>query len=66
MKFKARHYRRLHAALTLLWLALAVPTLLWWSQSIRWLVWMSLYAIVASHWAAWQAARSEDNGPGDT
>lgn len=62
MKLTARRLRHLHAALTVVWLLLGVPTLLWWSHSVPWLVWMSLYAIVASHWAAWQAARAEENG----
>lgn len=62
MKLTARRLRRLHAALTVVWLLLGVPTLLWWTRSLPWLVWMSLYAIVASHWAAWQAARAEENG----
>lgn len=66
MKLRARHYRRAHAALAAVWLLLTVPSLLWWSHSVPWLVWMSLYAIVASHLACWQAARAEDNGPGDT
>jgi hypothetical protein len=58
---QARHYRKLHAALTIIWLLLGIPTMLWWSESISWVVWMSLYAIVASHWACYPAARSEDN-----
>lgn len=66
MKLKARHYRRLHAALTGLWLLLAIPTVLWWRDSVAWVALMSLYANVAGHWAAWQAARAEENGPGDT
>ena len=63
---KARHYRRIHAVLTIFWLLLAIPTLLWWTNSVPWLVWMSLYAIVASHWGGWQASRAEANSPGDT
>lgn len=52
--------RKLHAALTITWLALAIPTLIWWRASIAWVAWMSLYANVASHWAAYQGARAED------
>jgi hypothetical protein len=63
---KAKDYRRIHAVLTVFWLLLGIPTLLWWKDSIAWVAWMSLYANVASHWAAWQASRAEDNGPGDT
>lgn len=50
---------RLHALLMGVWLLLGLPTLLWWTNSLPWLVWMSLYAIVAGHFAAWQAARVE-------
>jgi ABC-type lipoprotein release transport system permease subunit len=50
---------RLHALLMAIWLLLTVPTLMFWSSSIEWLVWMSIYAIVAGHFAAWQASRVE-------
>lgn len=50
---------RIHLLLTFLWLALSVPTLLWWHDSVTWVVWMSLYAIVATHWSAYQASRAE-------
>ena len=66
MKLKARHYRHVHAVLTAIWLALAVPTIAWWRDSVAWVVAMSWYAIVVSHAAAWQSARAEDNAPGDT
>jgi hypothetical protein len=56
-----RYLRHIHAALTLFWLALSLPTLLWWKDQIAWVAWMSLYANVASHWAAWQATRAEEN-----
>ncbi len=55
----ARRLLRLHAVLMAVWLLLTIPTLLYWSNSIQWLVWMSIYAIVAGHFAAWQAARVE-------
>jgi hypothetical protein len=63
---EARHYRKLHAWLTIIWLLLGIPTMLWWSESLQWVVWMSLYAIVASHWACFQAARAEDENGGDS
>lgn len=62
MRLKARHMRHLHAALTLAWLAVAVPTLLWWKDSIAFIAWVSVYANVAGHWSAWQAARAEEQG----
>lgn len=49
--------RRFHYALTITWALLAIPTMLWWRDSVAWLTWISLYANVASHLAAWQAAR---------
>jgi hypothetical protein len=54
-----RFLLRFHLAATLFWAALAIPTLLWWRSSIMWVAFMSLYANVASHWAAWQASRAE-------
>lgn len=66
MKLKARHYKRIHAVLTWVWLLLAIPTVLWWRDSVSWVAAMSLYANVAGHWAAWQASRAEEHQPGDT
>lgn len=37
------------------------PTLLWWRDSILWVAFMSLYANVASHWAAAQAAEVDEH-----
>lgn len=50
----------LHKWLTILWASLALPTVLWWRDSIFWVAFMSLYANVASHWAAYQASRIEE------
>lgn len=52
--------RRFHAAATVAWLLLIVPSLLWWKDSILWVVLMSVWANVASHFSAWQGARAED------
>lgn len=38
---------------------LAAPSMIWWRDSIAYLVFVSVYAIVVSHWSAWQAARAE-------
>ncbi len=51
--------RRFHAVATAVWLVLTVPSMVWWRHSIAYLVFLSVYAIVASHWACWQAARAE-------
>lgn len=64
VKLQARHLRHLHAILTLLWALLAVPTVMWWRNSVAWVAAMSLYANVAGHWAAWQAARAEEHADG--
>jgi hypothetical protein len=53
---RQRRRRTLHLVLTLLWLALAVPSVLWWKDSIPWLVMVSVYANAAGHWAAYEAA----------
>lgn len=58
-----------HMWATLVWLALITPTLLWWRESILWVALMSVWANVASHFGAWQAARAEvaaeSNGASD-
>lgn len=51
-------WKYVHRAVAVLWLLLAAPTLLWWSHSILWVAFMSLYANVASHWAAAEAAEA--------
>jgi hypothetical protein len=58
----AKRWRLVHAVLTIVWIALLVPSLLWWSNSIKWVVLMSVWANIAGHFSAWQAARAEDNG----
>lgn len=50
---------QLHKYATIGWALLAVPTVLWWRESIFWVAFMSLYANLASHWAAYQAAKLE-------
>jgi general stress protein CsbA len=46
--------------MTVLWAILIVPSLLWWSQSVKWIVIMSVWANLAGHFSAWQAARIEN------
>lgn len=63
-----RRWKILHRIVAVAWLLLAIPTLLWWRNSILWVAFMSLYANVASHWAAAQAAEAEEHAgeePGD-
>jgi hypothetical protein len=59
--------RRFHAGATGVWALMVVPTLVWWSESVWWIALMSVWANIAGHWSAWQAARSEtknDDDPG--
>lgn len=58
----ARFWLWVHVALSLTWVALIVPTLLWWRDSVLWVALMSLWANIASHAAAAQAAHVERNG----
>lgn len=53
--------RRFHASAVIVWLILIIPTLLWWKEAIVWVAIMSIWANVASHWAAWQASRAEQS-----
>lgn len=50
---------RLHAVLTMIWIAAVIPTLLWWKDSILWVGLMSCWANIASHWACHAAAKAE-------
>jgi hypothetical protein len=50
---------KLHLYLTLLWAALTLPTILWWRESILWVSLISIYANIATHWSAYQAAHAE-------
>lgn len=54
-----RWWSHVHLALAGVWVALAIPTLLVWRESILWVAFMSLYANIAGHWSAYQAARAE-------
>lgn len=60
MRIPVRYLRRFHAVMTIVWLLLVVPTLLWWRDSIFWVALMSVWANFASHFSAWQSARTED------
>lgn len=51
--------RRIHGGMTILWFLLIAPSILWWGNSVKWVVLMSVWANLASHFAAWQAARGE-------
>jgi hypothetical protein len=58
---QTRNLRHIHATLVLLWAASIVPTLLWWRESVLWVALMSVWANLAAHFSAWQAARAEQS-----
>jgi hypothetical protein len=41
------------------WCVAIIPTLLWWKDSVLWVALMSLWANIASHFAAYLAAKAE-------
>lgn len=51
--------QKVHGWSTVIWFILAFPICIWLNQSVPFLVFISVYAIVISHWSAWQAARVE-------
>lgn len=55
----AQRLARWNLALAVVWAVAVIPTLVWWKNSILWVAFMSLWANVASHLAAWIAARAE-------
>jgi hypothetical protein len=44
---------------TILWAVVAFPAIIWWRDSVPFLVGVSVYANLAGHLSAWQAARVE-------
>lgn len=53
-------HARVHLALAVIWTLLLIPTLVWWRESILWIAFMSWYAIVTSHWSAFEAAKAKE------
>ncbi len=45
--------------LAVAWFIAAFPIMLFFANSVAFLVFISVYAVVAGHWSAWQAARTE-------
>lgn len=60
-KSTATRLRRFHLVMIVVWCALSVPGLLWWRDAVWFVVVMSLWANVAGEFAAYQAARTEEN-----
>jgi hypothetical protein len=56
-RFKAS---TIHTVLTLVWVALVLPTLFLWRESVLWVALMSLWANIAAHWGAREAAKAKE------
>lgn len=52
--------RRIHGALTVVWLVLAYPSVVYWRNSVPWLVGVSVYANVVGHWSAFEATKATE------
>jgi hypothetical protein len=55
----SRIMRQVNLVLVFVWIILIIPTVLFWKNSILWIALMSIYAVVVSHWGAYQASRAE-------
>lgn len=52
--------RRFHGYAAVFWFLVAFPIMYFLSDSVRIVTFLSVYALVVSHWAAYQASRAED------
>jgi hypothetical protein len=57
---KAETGRRIHKTLLLLWIMPGLPVSYFLKDSVPWLVFLSVYAIIATHWAGWSAERPNE------
>lgn len=55
----AEKLKKANLWLTVVWLILVIPSLIWWKNSLLWVIMISLWANIASHFAAYIAARAE-------
>lgn len=55
----AEFMMKFHAILTVFFLILTFPSAFWWSESVPFLVALSVWALIASHLAGFQAAHGE-------
>ena len=51
--------RRFHGYAAVFWFLVAFPIMYFLSDSVRVVTFLSVYALVVSHWAAYQASRAE-------
>jgi len=64
----SRTGRRFHFWLLAAWVVIGLPVSFVLRQSVPWVVFLSVYAIIATHWAGWSAERPnevEDTGQRD-
>lgn len=57
----AKFLRKFHGWATIFWIVIIpISLLLGWLESVTFVSALSIWALVASHWAAWQASRVEE------
>ena len=61
MSNRARNWARVHVVLLVIWVLLVIPSVTIWAESLLWVIFMSLYAIISTHWAAWQASKADQH-----
>jgi hypothetical protein len=52
--------RKIHLALLILWVFPGLPISFWLRESVPWVVFLSVYAVIATHWAGWSAERPSE------
>lgn len=50
---------KFHASAVVFFMFLTIPAVLFWAESVPFLVYISMWALIAAHWAAFQGAHSE-------
>ena len=56
----AKTGRRIHLALLILWVVPGIPVSWYLKESVPWVVFLSVYAVIATHWAGWSAERPNE------
>ena len=59
VKKVAARLQSFHFRAMIFWTLFIIPAVWFWSQSVLLVQVLSIYAIVVSHWGAWQASRAE-------
>ncbi len=55
---RGRKWVAFHYVMAGIWAVLIIPTLFWWNSSLLWIAFMSIYANLATHWSAAEAAKN--------